>query len=437
MAKRALVLAGGGSRGSYQIGVWRALRELGWEFDIVTGTSVGALNGALMVQNDYDVAVEMWQTISTSDVLSMDIDDKIDSVSDFNNKLALFVREMAKNGGADPGPLEKILQRYIDEERIRQSPIEFEIVTVECPSLSPCIINKESLPEGELVDYLMASAACFPAMKMRQIGDTRYIDGGYYDNMPINLAIQRGADEIIAVDLEAIGRQKRVNAPGVKIRYIRSKWDLGVFILFDKEAAKRNIELGYLDMMKAFGKLEGFAYPFYRGEIEKNARRLEKYFDLITIKLDLTVQKYKKTLIQADSGIGLARVVNSTAHVRMTSDAAIAAAGETAARVFELSPLVTYTFDELNKQIGQALEQIQNEDLVQIAESLHKVMSPKEILRTIKCIDKRHVAAFCLGEIRKAYQQDGANALLQVLRTLVADEFIAGLYLFALELAQR
>ena len=41
MGRLALVLAGGGSRGAYQIGVWQALREMGIEYQIVTGTSVG------------------------------------------------------------------------------------------------------------------------------------------------------------------------------------------------------------------------------------------------------------------------------------------------------------------------------------------------------------------------------------------------------------
>ena len=44
---RGLVLAGGGARGSYQVGVWRALDELGWTAGAVTGTSVGCLNGAM------------------------------------------------------------------------------------------------------------------------------------------------------------------------------------------------------------------------------------------------------------------------------------------------------------------------------------------------------------------------------------------------------
>lgn len=52
MNKTAIVLAGGGSRGAYQIGVWKALREMGIDYQLVTGTSVGALNGVLMVQQE-------------------------------------------------------------------------------------------------------------------------------------------------------------------------------------------------------------------------------------------------------------------------------------------------------------------------------------------------------------------------------------------------
>ena len=51
--KRAVVLSGGGAKGAYEIGVWKALRRLSINYDIVCGTSVGALNGVLMVQKDY------------------------------------------------------------------------------------------------------------------------------------------------------------------------------------------------------------------------------------------------------------------------------------------------------------------------------------------------------------------------------------------------
>ncbi len=49
---KGLVLEGGGTKGAYQIGAYKALRELGIEFQGVTGTSIGALNGAFIIQND-------------------------------------------------------------------------------------------------------------------------------------------------------------------------------------------------------------------------------------------------------------------------------------------------------------------------------------------------------------------------------------------------
>lgn len=67
--KQALVLAGGGSKGAYQAGCIKALIELGYNFNIVTGTSVGALNALLVVQKDYEALYKLWDEIKISDVL--------------------------------------------------------------------------------------------------------------------------------------------------------------------------------------------------------------------------------------------------------------------------------------------------------------------------------------------------------------------------------
>lgn len=71
---RAIVLGGGGTKGSYEIGVWKALLELGISYDIVTGTSIGAINGALMVMGDYKRAVSLWQKLDFHDVIRGKID---------------------------------------------------------------------------------------------------------------------------------------------------------------------------------------------------------------------------------------------------------------------------------------------------------------------------------------------------------------------------
>ena len=208
MAKTAVVLAGGGSRGAYQIGVWKALREMGIEYQLVTGTSVGALNGALMVQGDYEKALSVWENLSFQDVVGDMIEDKTD-LSD-RRLTRLFAREALEKGGADISALERFVYSLIDEERFRSSPVDFALVAVEDPSLKPLELKKRDIPREMLGEYLLASAACFPAFQAKEIAGQKYIDGGYHDNMPVNLALEMGAQEIIAVDLESIGISRRI-----------------------------------------------------------------------------------------------------------------------------------------------------------------------------------------------------------------------------------
>lgn len=62
MAKLGLVLGGGGGKGAYEIGVWRYLQEIGLDrkISVISGTSVGALNAALMGTGDYERAEDIW-----------------------------------------------------------------------------------------------------------------------------------------------------------------------------------------------------------------------------------------------------------------------------------------------------------------------------------------------------------------------------------------
>ena len=69
-----LVLDGGGARGAYQIGAWKALREAGVKIEAVAGTSVGALNGALICMGDLEKAEKIWREMTFSTV--MDVDDE-------------------------------------------------------------------------------------------------------------------------------------------------------------------------------------------------------------------------------------------------------------------------------------------------------------------------------------------------------------------------
>ena len=101
--QKALVLAGGGARGSYQVDVWRALMELDWHPQIITGTSVGGLNGAMFVLDLYETARDMWLTIRSRDVMELPEENADLSA------LHQFLRRVVKEGGMDVTPLEEIV----------------------------------------------------------------------------------------------------------------------------------------------------------------------------------------------------------------------------------------------------------------------------------------------------------------------------------------
>ena len=250
---KALVLAGGGARGSYQVGVWRALTELGWRPQIITGTSVGSLNGAMFALDLYETARDMWLTIRSQDV--MELPEEHANLSE----LHAFLRDAVRAGGMDVTPLEEIVERVLDEDKLRASPIRFGLVTVEQKGLKARELPLEEIPQGKVKDYLLASAACFPALRARQIDGVKFLDGGYSDNMPTGLAKTMGADELVCVDLEGVGIT-RPNRTGLPTTLIKSYWELGDILHFDPDTAQRNIELGYYDTLRAFGRLRGCAY---------------------------------------------------------------------------------------------------------------------------------------------------------------------------------
>ena len=217
---KALVLAGGGARGSYQVGVWRALTELGWRPQIITGTSVGSLNGAMFALDLYETARDMWMSIRSQDV--MELPEENADLSE----LHAFLREVVRDGGMDVTPLEEIVERVLDEDALRASPIRFGLVTVEKRGLKPRELTLEDIPAGKVKDYLLASAACFPALRAKQIDGVQFLDGGYRDNMPTALAQKMGAEELVCVDLEGVGITLP-NRTGLPTTMIRSYWELG------------------------------------------------------------------------------------------------------------------------------------------------------------------------------------------------------------------
>ncbi|MFV0394685.1 MAG: patatin-like phospholipase family protein [Coprobacillaceae bacterium] len=266
--KIALVLAGGGAKGAYQSGSIKALQELGYHFDIVTGTSIGALNGLLVVQQDYQALYQLWDQISVKDVMKYPInfDFSIDSLLKQSNLLTSFFKSYINQKGADISPLINLINSLAKPDIAYSSPIDYGLVVVEYPSLNPKQVRKKDMQEDNIVDYAIASASCFPAFPIYHIDKQGYIDGGYYDNLPISLAMEMGADHIITIELQpgAI-HEYFLNRPS--ITRIRPSRDLGGFLDFNRDVLDQRIKQGYFDTLKIFKKYKGFTYTFSDTEV--------------------------------------------------------------------------------------------------------------------------------------------------------------------------
>ena len=271
---RGLVLEGGGAKGSFHVGALKALYERGYTFDGVTGTSIGALNGAFIAQNDFDTLYEIWYNATPSMLFEVDesmfcrILNKDYDKDVFKYAFRLFKSTLSTNGV----PLDKaqaLLAKYIDEDRIRKSNIDFGIVTVlTSDDWKPLELFKEDIPEGELKDYLLTSAY-LPIFNRPLVGGKQYLDGGLYDNCPVNPLIYRGYDNIIAIRTGSNMPRQQVIDGTVKVDYIEPSDTLGKLLDFRTERIRENIRLGYFDALRYTDRLLGVKYyvkPLSRAE---------------------------------------------------------------------------------------------------------------------------------------------------------------------------
>ena len=364
---KALVLSGGGSKGSYQIGVWKALKKLHIKFDIVTGTSVGALNGALITQKSYFRAIKLWKKINLKLLFG---ENAIDSTNDLK-VMTMYGKEFLKNGGMEVKKLENLIEKEIRYKKLMKSKINYGLVTFNLTTKKPVQITKKEIPKHLIGDYLMASASCYPAFKQKNIEGERYIDGGFFDNLPINLAIEMGADEIVAVDLSAPGFNKtpRKKVPTIKIKPNNK---LTNFLNFYEEGAKRNIRLGYNDTLKKFGKLEGKKYTFKKRTIEKNNKKhFETFIYLLENILDneKTLEKFKK-LINL-SGVPSKKIIDKIGLKIM----------EELAKDFHLDETKIYSEKSFNKELKKKLNKEQSKETEQFKKLIIEIKKNKKSLK--------------------------------------------------------
>ena len=258
-----LVLDGGGARGAYQIGAWKALKEAGVRVNAVAGTSVGALNGALICMDDVEKAQKVWSEIAFSSV--MDIDDEwMEQLFQGEQTLGSIISEALRlltEGGVDIAPLRRLIHETVDEKKIRSSGKEFCIKTFSVTDRKELELGISDIPEGRLEDYLLASAYLVGFKNEKMEDGKRYIDGGIVDNVPVNALVSRGYTDIIEIRIYGPGREPRVRFPEDGERYlIGPRVKLGSILEFDSERSRQNMKIGYFDAKRMLYGLEGIIY---------------------------------------------------------------------------------------------------------------------------------------------------------------------------------
>lgn len=253
MNEIALALCGGGGKGSFQIGAWKALEEHGIMQNVkaISGSSVGALNAVLFALGDFKNAKHIWYKINNEVLLSPDTTDSS----------GIFSRQGLIN-----------ILKEVPLDKIRNSPISVYITVQNLDSGGIEYIHLNELNVHDITKVLLASSAIPVLYDVVKYNSNNYIDGGIieYGNTPIEPLYKIGFRDIYVLSLDHSFNlfniqkdlQTKINAmqyfPGCKFTTIQPLKDLGGLIdgtlNFSQTAIRTRMVMGYSDANTTLNK---------------------------------------------------------------------------------------------------------------------------------------------------------------------------------------
>jgi len=182
---KALVLSGGAFRGAMHIGALKALEESGYKPDLIVGTSMGSIvGGAYAYGYTPDEIQELLKETNWFKMIDPDIKGFLSSI------LPFYDHEF---DGVLKG--DKILERLHDVFHGKEEKIPFYAMATD-------IINGDSvaLRTGKPAEEIRASMSLPGILKTMKLGNRSFVDGGINNNFAINVALEKGADSVVAVN---------------------------------------------------------------------------------------------------------------------------------------------------------------------------------------------------------------------------------------------
>ncbi|WP_240642154.1 patatin-like phospholipase family protein [Microbacterium sulfonylureivorans] len=188
----AFVLGGGGVRGAVEIGMLRALLERGIRPDLVVGTSIGAINGALVARDPTLGAIrplmDAWMSPEANSV--------------YGDSIAVQLTRLVKTKTHlnSPAPLRRLLERALGADtRFEDLPVRLQVVAASVERAAERVFDS-----GPLIDAILASASVPGLLPPTRIGDEHYIDGGIVNSIPIEQAVTAGARTVFVLQVGRI-----------------------------------------------------------------------------------------------------------------------------------------------------------------------------------------------------------------------------------------
>jgi NTE family protein len=205
MSRDAFVLGGGGLLGAAEAGMARALIEAGVVPALVCGTSVGAINGAALAADPTPEGARrllgLWDALANEGALDGSV----------IRRAAEVVRRRTSLHGN--GALRRMLRERLPAQTFEELAVPFECVAASIEQARECWFST-----GDLIEPVLASCALPGVFPPVRIGDEHFFDGGLVNSIPLDRAVQRGADTIWVLH---VGRLEEELAPP------RFLWEVG------------------------------------------------------------------------------------------------------------------------------------------------------------------------------------------------------------------
>ncbi len=374
-----LVLEGGGAKGAYQIGAWKALREAGIRIKGIAGTSVGALNGALICMGDLEKAESLWENISYSQIMSVD-----DKIMEDIFKQKKISRDALKDmmdyisaGGVDITPLKELIAECVDEEKIQNSSMDLYIHTFSVDEMRDLNVDLKGIEPELIKDFLLASSYIFPIFKSEKLHGKTYIDGGAINNVPVDTLIEKEYKDIIVVRIFGIGREKKVKIPeDTTIYTIAPTVSLGSILDFNPKRSKIHLKRGYFDTMRVIYGLAGKIY--YIDEQEKECYYLRQLTELSQDIYVYLADVYKLELQESRAVRNLTEIILPVIAEEMKLSKEWSyrelylSILEATAKICRIQKYKIYTLQELQDKVKEKLPSLEGEELPAFVQIISK-----------------------------------------------------------------